>query len=118
RTLLERDAALAARLLPGRQQHNNCLTIVRLPPEILTIIFMHVSPPEVRCDWADRVWVDESLADIGWIAITHVCRRWRQVAIGYPLLWTNIDFSYGRAWTQAFLSRARSAPLSITSRKP
>ncbi|KAI0046005.1 hypothetical protein FA95DRAFT_1560602 [Auriscalpium vulgare] len=112
----ERDAAIGARLLTIRHQHNSRLPAIRLPPEVLTIIFTYLSS---AFEAGSHVWEDDdSPVDLRWLAITHVCRRWRQIALEYPLLWTYIDFSYGRECLETFLSRAKRAPLSIVSGKP
>lgn len=47
-----------------------------------------------------------------WMFITHVCRRWRGVSLGCPLIWTNISFDK-LPWVQVFLQRAQQAPLQM-----
>ncbi|KAH9891333.1 hypothetical protein C8Q73DRAFT_792746 [Cubamyces lactineus] len=44
--------------------------------------------------------------------LTHVCKRWREVAVNCPALWTNIDNRIP-AQMDAFLVRSRAAPISI-----
>ncbi|KAI0045683.1 hypothetical protein FA95DRAFT_94404 [Auriscalpium vulgare] len=114
RACAEREEAMRAALLAVRQQHNSRLTAACLLPEILAIIFSYVS----RSFLKKRVWDDEFAVDLRWLAVTHVCQRWRQVAIECPLLWTEIDFSYGHRWTEVFLARSRTAPLTISSILP
>ncbi|KAI0335912.1 hypothetical protein GY45DRAFT_1267392 [Cubamyces sp. BRFM 1775] len=50
------------------------------------------------------------------VLVSHVCSRWRAVAIENPLLWSHIRFvgapPYDRATT--YLERAKAAPLAIT----
>ncbi|KAI0761947.1 hypothetical protein BD413DRAFT_644405 [Trametes elegans] len=50
------------------------------------------------------------------VLVSHVCARWRAVAIENPLLWAQIRFvgppPYDRATT--YLGRAKAAPLAIT----
>src|SRR5712672_3059623 len=46
--------------------------------------------------------------------LTHVCRRWRQVALDDPTLWTHFsNFPRTKDWIAERLSRARNAPLVI-----
>ncbi|KAI0048550.1 hypothetical protein FA95DRAFT_1539594 [Auriscalpium vulgare] len=50
---------------------------------------------------------------IGWIKVTHVCRRWREIALGCSSLWTYIAFPLGDQWATEMATRAGSAPLEI-----
>lgn len=53
----------------------------------------------------------------GWIpAVTHVCRRWRDVALNAPVLWTNIRLMRAEC-VEAFLQRSQQAPLTVHSTK-
>jgi len=65
-----------------------------LPPELLARIFHFYAleaPP-----WSDGV------QKLGWIAVTHVCQRWRQVALGDSSLWARITgFSPTAKWCKA-----------------
>ncbi|CDO71455.1 hypothetical protein BN946_scf184909.g49 [Trametes cinnabarina] len=50
------------------------------------------------------------------VLVSHVCERWRAVALENPLLWSHVRFvgdpPYERATT--YLARAKEAPLTIT----
>lgn len=48
-----------------------------------------------------------------WISITHVCRLWRQIALGCPRLWTHITPDLSSTWIAAFASRSKSVPLLV-----
>ncbi|KAI0290887.1 hypothetical protein BC826DRAFT_1106216 [Russula brevipes] len=49
-----------------------------------------------------------------WISVTHVCRHWRQVALGDSSLWARISgYQISTAWISEALARARNAPLTI-----
>ena len=47
-----------------------------------------------------------------WIAVTHVCRRWRAVAISCPMLWTFIT-TYDLPFIQTVLARSGQLPLQF-----
>ncbi|TEB32055.1 hypothetical protein FA13DRAFT_1731814 [Coprinellus micaceus] len=47
------------------------------------------------------------------VTISHVCRRWRNIALELPLLWTQIEVS-NRPHTEAFISRARDCALDVS----
>ncbi|TDL14404.1 hypothetical protein BD410DRAFT_903053 [Rickenella mellea] len=50
-----------------------------------------------------------------WIKATHVCRRWRQISLASPTLWTYVDTSWGTMATE-FIARSGDAPLKLTIR--
>ena len=82
---------------------NALAPISSLPPELLARVFGFyalVEPP-----WS-------GVRKLGWIGVTHVCQRWRQVALNDASLWARIvGVSPGAAWISEALVRARDAPL-------
>ncbi|KAI0044465.1 hypothetical protein FA95DRAFT_1608519, partial [Auriscalpium vulgare] len=97
------DAAAALR--------NAQLPVARLPPEILHAIFAILStidsllhsPETLKCRLA-------------WMVVTHVCQRWRHIALHRPTLWAHniaLPFPRGNRWLEAFLTRAQDAPLIV-----
>ena len=84
-----------------RTRRNNFSLIGRLPPEVISRIFSFHS-------------IIEPITDrrIGWSTVTHVCRRWRQVALSDPNLWTTIVFGLGAEWTEEMLARSNAALIS------
>ncbi|KAH9857359.1 hypothetical protein C2E23DRAFT_807655 [Lenzites betulinus] len=48
----------------------------------------------------------------GWIALTHVCRAWREIALNTPRLWSRIVLKRPEMATEA-LARSKKAPLSF-----
>ncbi|KAI0065788.1 hypothetical protein BV25DRAFT_1821472 [Artomyces pyxidatus] len=47
-----------------------------------------------------------------WLAVTHVCQRWRQIALSTPSLWTDI-MTRNRFWANEMLVRSASVPIRI-----
>jgi len=91
---------------PPRSRRSAVSPISVLPPELLvqTLRFYALEVPP----WSGRV------QKLGWIGVTHVCRRWRQVALGDSSLWARITrFSSNAKWISEMLVRARNAPLVI-----
>ncbi|KAI0637345.1 hypothetical protein C8Q77DRAFT_1097128 [Trametes polyzona] len=80
--------------------HNLLPPINSLPPELLTMIFSFVEASS-----------EEDCKDL--LNITHVCNRWRAVAIGTPVLWTRISFTHSGG-VDAFLQRSKNQPLHVT----
>ncbi|TFY67304.1 hypothetical protein EVG20_g3985 [Dentipellis fragilis] len=92
----------------------------RLPVEILVEIFRcsaavqkpGSSPHGYARINGEMVPVSRDI-NLGWILVTHVCRRWRHVAIDYAMIWTHISFALGSEWTMRMIERSGQAPLVI-----
>ncbi|KAI0044648.1 hypothetical protein FA95DRAFT_1496676, partial [Auriscalpium vulgare] len=103
---------MSATSLEAQRQHNTSLSVSRLPPEIFTQIFINLAfiDPPLPCNGT------EFRAKIGWIAVTHVCQRWRHIALQDPIIWASnisVPSVLGPRWASTFLSRAQSCPLTI-----
>nr|GAT47345.1 predicted protein [Mycena chlorophos] len=84
-----------------KSQRNSLSMINRLPPEVLSRVFMFcIAPPSMR-----------------WIAqISHVSRHWRTIAISCPNLWNHPRFSYSRCSSQRameMVKRSKNVPLVL-----
>jgi hypothetical protein len=83
---------------------NACTPMCSLPPELLTRIFHFqalAEPPGLS-----RVRI------LGWITVTHVCRRWRHVALDDSSLWARISgMPRSVRWLSEMLVRAQNMPL-------
>ena len=83
----------------------------KLPDEVLELIFELGRPQYddfLPCWPSDRM-LRECLS------FTHICRRWRRVALGLPLLWSTIDLCHDRSLlaARAFLERSGDRPLTV-----
>ncbi|KZV64143.1 hypothetical protein PENSPDRAFT_656795 [Peniophora sp. CONT] len=54
-----------------------------------------------------------SRSRLGWLNITFVGRRWRQVALEDATLWTHPTGVIGQRWLGQFVQRSKSAPLFV-----
>ncbi|KAF7794969.1 hypothetical protein EIP86_006112 [Pleurotus ostreatoroseus] len=80
---------------------------VRLPSELLQeifSIFAQLCPR--RNDHVDGLRWDS------WVQVTHVCRRWRSVALAFPALWTRITVVNARV-ARAWFHRSGELPLDV-----
>ncbi|KAF9051790.1 hypothetical protein BJ165DRAFT_1303086, partial [Panaeolus papilionaceus] len=110
----EEVAALQASICELYNKRNRFVPISRLPPEIISRVFLclrdHVSSasnplaPILRSH-------EQHIQKLSWTVTMRVCRQWRDIALGYPELWNNIDLSLPFPWVEAFLERSRAAPL-------
>ncbi|KAI0042354.1 hypothetical protein FA95DRAFT_1610259, partial [Auriscalpium vulgare] len=87
--------------------------VSRLPPEVLTHVFSLLSSiarPRIK------VLLKENQVDLGWLKITHVCQRWRNIALNEPLLWASnivLPSLLGDLWAATFVTRAQDVPLTV-----
>ncbi|KAI1786369.1 hypothetical protein LXA43DRAFT_58863 [Ganoderma leucocontextum] len=107
------DDALSTVRTAVRTHLNLCAPVNRLPPEVLFAIFDIVRCGFPHCDGVD---VGDHAAILrpdnnSLIAATHVCRRWRDIAVGYAHLWTSVSTSSPSAPT--FFERSRGLPLKV-----
>ncbi len=79
----------------------------RLPPEVLSTIFMWIP------SWSLDDFESPSVKD--WFRVTHVCRHWRAVALGCATLWNRVDVMC-TAWAPEMVLRSKSASLSVRAK--
>ncbi|VDB99885.1 unnamed protein product [Peniophora sp. CBMAI 1063] len=82
-----------------RYRRNRLLPIFRLPPELLLRIMQECSGFHPTCS---IISLSKS-----WVAHTHVCKTFRDLAIGCQALWTNINTQLGFSWTEEMLKRSK-----------
>ncbi|KAI0050218.1 hypothetical protein FA95DRAFT_663047 [Auriscalpium vulgare] len=97
--------------------------VARLPPEILTLVFSilsSIAPPHrsQNTQTPRRKSTSPKYKDnLGWLNVTHVCQRWRDVSLNEPILWASDIVPpsvLGRLWAAEFLARAQNVPLTVT----
>ncbi|KAK7042571.1 hypothetical protein R3P38DRAFT_2891264 [Favolaschia claudopus] len=90
-----------------RARRNSLASIDRLPTEILAPII------EFCCPTIDADKPEFRTANfILGLGVSHVCRRWRDIAMSSPKFWTCIVVSRPR-WADELLRRSGTAPLSV-----
>ncbi|KAJ3512158.1 hypothetical protein NMY22_g15416 [Coprinellus aureogranulatus] len=105
----ERISELEEDLLELKEYQNSLCPAALLPAEILTHIFaIHRRQHQLE----DEGYLNIPKMTLGWILVTHVCRRWRDVAVSCPTLWSELSF-WKPAFTHIMLQRSRDAPLSV-----
>jgi hypothetical protein len=98
----------SARALKLRR--NALAPISRLPPETIVIIFSFLSLPR---DYVRLLTGDEQ-DSLAWLRVSHVCHRWREIALNHPRFWSHIDFTtLTLAGVAEVLSRSKMAPLEL-----
>ena len=82
-------------------------TISDLPAELLQQIFSY-------CTTFEGPLVGHC-AYPSWVAVTHVCSRWRAAALNYSSLWTSINSdTMGKRWIEAFMERSNPSFIDLT----
>ena len=87
-----------------RGQRNTLAPVSRLPPELLSRIFLHARD---MSDGTEKVLPPAS----------HACRAWRALALACGLLWTQIDCTR-LSWAEEMMLRSRGAPLALQMSYP
>lgn len=87
-----------------KSRRNSLCPISRLPPEVLSEVFL---------DLADQLQAqDRFKVDFKWVSVAHVCRLWRNIALQHGRLWGKVDMANpGRALE--CVDRSNGAPLAI-----
>ncbi|KAI0640782.1 hypothetical protein C8Q79DRAFT_439953 [Trametes meyenii] len=91
---------------------NDMSPIIRLlPPEILSEIFTLIAADNYNAyHWHHC----GSSQPYKWIALAHVCREWRNIALNTPRLWSRVVITRFDA-AMAALARSKKAPLWLTA---
>jgi hypothetical protein len=84
--------------------------VLTLPNEIVSDIFMHFLP--------DYTLFPALIGLLSPTLLTHICRRWREIAISTPALWSAIksypgDIPLDMHHINTWLNRSRCCPLSL-----
>ena len=90
----------------ANSRRNSFAPIARLPPELLSAIFL-----ENLHDWQRKMFVRHPRTP-PWVVVSHVCRHWRDVSLNCAELWTHISL-ISRKWADEFLKRSKAAPLTV-----
>ncbi len=94
------------------EQINSRARVNRLPNELLMEVFkhaLHEADPTICLNVSESARVETR--PLLWL--THVCRRWRSIALAHPLLWRRID-THNAAQLHGFaLHRSYPGPVSL-----
>ncbi|KAF6761916.1 hypothetical protein DFP72DRAFT_591465 [Ephemerocybe angulata] len=110
--LARRIHQLECELLALKSCHNAVTLTCRLPPEILSRIFIDLASMGISAWYAVGANKKPRKVSVSWLRVTFVCRHWRSVALQCPSLWSNLVFSNANL-AEAMLTRSKGAPLTI-----
>ncbi|KIM35828.1 hypothetical protein M413DRAFT_32184 [Hebeloma cylindrosporum] len=94
-----------------KRKKNDLLPISKLPVELVTEIFLEyqsVMRARPTIYWEQ----DKSRKMVEWIGITHVCQRWRDIALNFSRLWIRIPAHYPSLANEMAI-RSRNAHLLV-----
>ena len=95
---------------------NSLNRINRLPPEILTLIFLFVSKP---LSPLGHHGPSSARQTYDLLPIVQVCRYWRELALGTPSLWSTLcENASGHVATNAFHARTQHTDLVVYVDRP
>ncbi|KAN0139855.1 hypothetical protein V8E53_002517 [Lactarius tabidus] len=96
------------------------IPVHNLPNELLSYIFTLGSEVKSGDDDDDEEEEEDATSEQGphfpfQVLVSHVCQRWRVVAIETPTLWADLDFSEGPPFekSRVWLERSKECPLDI-----
>ncbi|KAG2132779.1 hypothetical protein DEU56DRAFT_981658 [Suillus clintonianus] len=92
--------------LQDRMRQNSLSPISSIPPEILGDIFVHLAQQ------TQLLYAPDNPAVLSWLNVGHICRHWREVALGTPELWSAPYLNSSQA-TEEMLMRSKMAPLKL-----
>ncbi|KAF6761923.1 hypothetical protein DFP72DRAFT_877455 [Ephemerocybe angulata] len=110
--LARRIHQLECELRALRTCHNAVTLTCRLPPEILSRIFIDLASMGLSAWYTLAANKKPRKVSVSWLRVTFVCRHWRSVALQSPSLWSNLVFSNANL-AEAMLTRSKGAPLTI-----
>lgn len=102
---LERAKVLKREL---RRRTNKDAIVLRLPLEITALIFKFVQLRDSENFYVQHYeWC--------WLVVTHVCKLWRETAIGIQDLWSYIDIDrlFGAEQMAVYLARSGTSQLTV-----
>ncbi|KAF4606075.1 hypothetical protein EYR38_000120 [Pleurotus pulmonarius] len=99
-------ACLADVRLLRQQRNADCSKTKHLPAEVLSRIFGSLA--YCRHGYS---------SPLQWIAATHVCHTWRNIALNEPSLWTDFTDVHPK-WVREMFSRSKAAPLVLLQPRP
>ncbi|TFK64146.1 hypothetical protein BDN72DRAFT_774909, partial [Pluteus cervinus] len=99
-------AALFERIRCLYASRNALAPVNSLPAEVLSRIFLLIRNLSSNHGPYSMKYLD-------WLQITQVSQHWRQVAIEYASLWTQLPNLCNENFLQLFLARSRACPISI-----
>lgn len=101
---LDAGTPISAPILGLKTQRNALAAISMLPTEVLQEIFL-------------QAVMSDSAQSLVCATVSHVCRSWREMALGYPRLWTHLPMECP-LWMPEMLVRSRNAPLRVEACTP
>lgn len=102
-------AMLQSRIVDKKRQINNKIPAVTLIPELLVEVFKYCQQglPGWRATFLYRGMYK-------WLRVTHVCHRWREVALQYANLWNDVYATdINLELVKLFLRRSKGAALHL-----
>lgn len=83
---------------------NRLVPVFRLAPEIISEILTYVAHDGENYFYSCR-----------WLKTTHVCHKWREVALHSPRVWSHLCLNSNTDCLKEIIARSKEAPLHVTT---
>lgn len=97
--------------------------ILQLPVEVTCFIFEHTQLPISVDEEKEEEEEEEEPQYLMEVVVSHVCRRWRKIALGYPKLWSSFYYEADESLRdpscvpldrlESYLERSAALPLRL-----
>ncbi|KAH6901499.1 hypothetical protein BKA70DRAFT_1522227 [Coprinopsis sp. MPI-PUGE-AT-0042] len=115
RLLDARVLALEKEILDIKSQRNQLAPIARIPLEVLTEIFFECATNLWPMHQRSQHGLNIDLTYTKWTVVSHVCRQWRDVALGCSELWSLLSPCMPKRWIEAMVERSKASPISVVN---
>ncbi|TFY56098.1 hypothetical protein EVG20_g9065 [Dentipellis fragilis] len=104
-------------VVSSHQSHHSISPATQLPVEVLACIFdaLRVLEPSKTLPLVHYLPATRYSPSyiMGWMKVAHVCGRWRDAALAFACLWSDINFNLSPEWRDEILCRSRMAPIRM-----
>ena len=101
-----------------KHRRNALAPISSLPTEVISTIFSILRESVAPSSLTIPTLIENRDSDnLSWFHLSHVCHRWREIALNQPLFWNHLHFNnFSPAGAAEILARARMVPLHLKAR--
>ncbi|KAH6905230.1 hypothetical protein BKA70DRAFT_509313 [Coprinopsis sp. MPI-PUGE-AT-0042] len=101
-----------------KHERNQLAPVSRLPVEVLARVFLDRARSPESTTQDTQYAFKTGQYQVLWMGVSHVCRQWREVALGCSELWSVLNPRISTKWIEAMIKRSKSMPISLVEFNP